>query len=155
MRTLVVGIGSTILGDDGVGVHAARRLRERDLPEGVDVEEAGIAGLGLLDLALGYDRLIVIDAILTGAAPGTIHVLEGNDVARAAHLGPAHEADLPGSLDIGRKLLGAAMPREVLVVAIEAADVTTFSESMNDDVEAAIPRALAQVEERLRGARDP
>ncbi|MBI4881175.1 MAG: hydrogenase maturation protease [Planctomycetes bacterium] len=151
MRTLVVGIGNTILGDDGVGVHVVRRLRERDLPEGVDLEEIGIAGLGLLDLARGYDRLIAIDAILTGAAPGTIHVLEGDDVARAAHLGPAHEADLPGTLEIGRKLLGDAMPREVLVVAIEVVDVTTFSEKMSCDVEAAIPWALEKVEALLRG----
>lgn len=145
MTTLVVGIGNTILGDDGVGVHAVRRLRERPLPDGVVVEEVGIAGLGLLDLAAGHDRLIVIDAICTGAAPGTVHLLKGDEVPTAAHLGAGHEADLPQSIEIGRRLLQERMPQEIVVVAIEALDIQTFSESLTPEVEAAIPEAVKLV----------
>lgn len=149
VRTLVVGIGSPILGDDGVGVHAARRMRERGTPDDVEVVELGTAGLALLELVEGYDRLIVLDAIVTGAAPGTLHTLVGEEVARAAHLGPGHEADLPTTLALGRRLAGARMPREVVVLAVEAADLHTFREELTPEVELAIPGLLAEIERRL------
>jgi hydrogenase maturation protease len=149
VRTLIVGIGSTIRGDDGVGVHAARELRQRPLPPGVDVIELGTAGLGLLDVVADYDRLIVLDAIVSGARPGTVRVLAGYDVARAAHLGPGHEADLPTTLALGRKLAGEHMPREVTVVAIEVRNLTSFSERLTDEAEAAIPGVVTTVENLL------
>jgi hydrogenase maturation protease len=149
VRTLIVGIGSTIRGDDGVGVHVARELHHRPLSEGVDVIELGTAGLGLLDVVAGYDRLIVLDAIVSGERPGTVRVLAGDDVASAAHLGPGHEADLPTTLALGRKLAGEHMPQEVTVVAIEVRSLTSFSERLTDEAEAAIPAAVATVEDLL------
>jgi hydrogenase maturation protease len=149
LKTLIAGIGSTIRGDDGVGVHLARRLQEHSLPENVDVVELGTAGLTLLDLAADYNRLIILDAMVSGAPPGTIHVLTGAEVARAAHLGVGHEADLPTTLALGRKLVGPRMPSEIVVVAIEASDLNSFSERLTEQVEAAIPEALSKVEERL------
>jgi len=149
VKTLVAGVGNLILRDDGVGVRAARLLKARPLSEDVDVIEAGTAGLGLLDGIEGHDRLIVLDAMVSGAPPGTVCVLEGEAVARAAHLGPDHEADLPTTLALGRKLLGKHMPVEIIVVAVEAADLTTFSEHLTPEVEAALPEVVARVEEIL------
>jgi hydrogenase maturation protease len=145
VRTLVVGIGSTIRGDDGVGVHAARQLKLRDALPDVDIIELGTAGLALLDFVEGYDRLIVLDAITSGASPGTVNVLTGNDVARAAHLGVGHEADLPTTLALGRRLARRQIPKEVVVVAVEASDLHSFSERLTPAVEAAIEPALAEV----------
>jgi hydrogenase maturation protease len=152
VKTLVVGVGSTIRGDDGVGVIAARRLRASLRSGDVDVIELGTGGLTLLDHVAGYDRLIVLDAIASGGAPGTVHVLAGDETARAAHLGADHEADLPTSLAVGKKLLGRRLPREVFVVAIEAASLTDFSEELTPDVEAAVPEALRRVELLLGSA---
>jgi hydrogenase maturation protease len=149
VRTLIVGIGSTIRGDDGVGVRAARRLRERPLPGEVDVIELGTAGLGLLDHVAGYDRLIVLDAIVSGAPVGTVRVLAANDVACAAHLGAGHEADLPTTLALGHKLLAERIPQQVNVVTIEVCDLNSFSEHLTVEVEAAIPKMLARIEELL------
>ena len=149
MKTLVVGIGSTILGDDGVGVHAARAVRDRVMaaPDiDVDVVELGTAGLALLDLIEGYDQLIVLDAIVTGAAPGTVHRLEGQDVVRAAHLGAGHDADLPATLAMGEKLLPGQMPKKVTVIGIEALNLTDFSEALSEAVEAGIEAVVRVVE---------
>jgi hydrogenase maturation protease len=145
VRTLVVGIGSTIRGDDGVGVHAARRLKLRDALADIDIIELGTAGLALLDFVEGYDRLIVLDAITSGASPGTVSVLTGDDVARTAHLGVGHEADLPTTLALGRRLSDRRIPEEVAVVAVEASDLHSFSERLTPAVEAAIEPALAEV----------
>ncbi len=148
MKTLVVGIGSTILGDDGVGVLAARKFRALQ-PEGdVDILELGTGGLALLEYLEGYDRLILIDAIVTGAAPGTVIELRGEDMAGTLHLGAGHEADLPEILALARKL-AKRMPADIMVIAVEAADIATFSETLTPEVEKAIPEVLDRVFRRI------
>ncbi len=149
MKTLVAGVGSTIRGDDGLGVEAVRRLRDRIEDDQVDFVELGTAGVALLDLVDGYERLILIDAILTGGQPGTVVELEGEEVATSAHLGAGHEADLPTVLDLGRKL-SKIMPREVVVIAVEAADLDSFSETLTPEVEAVMPDVLNRVEKLIR-----
>lgn len=151
MKTLIVGIGSTILGDDGVGVVAAQRLKERIRREDVDIIEIGTAGLSLLDLVEGYDRLIILDAMVSGAQPGTVHLLRGEDMARTAHLHAGHEADLPTTLSLGAQLMDGRMPEQVVVVAVEAKEMTRFSESLSPEVESALPEVLARVERLLQG----
>ncbi len=144
MKTLVVGIGSTIRRDDGVGVRAARRFKARS-SNSVDVIELGTAGLSLLDFVEGFDRLVVIDAIVTGAPPGTVYQLTGEEVTKTVHLGIGHEADLPTALSLGRKL-SRRMPADVVVVAVEAADITTFSEELTPEVASAMPEVQARLE---------
>jgi hydrogenase maturation protease len=152
MKTLVVGIGSTIRRDDGIGVRAARQFKERCSSPHVDVIELGTAGLSLLDFIDGYDRLIILDAIITGSPPGTVHELKGEDVTKTVHLGVGHEADLPTSLRLGKQLTGR-MPSDVLVFAVEAGDIQTFSEQLSPEVQDAIPVVLARIE-RLTTAND-
>lgn len=145
MKTLVVGIGSTIRRDDGIGIRAARQYKERCSSRLVDVIELGTAGLSLLDFVEGYDRLIILDAIITGSPPGTLHELRGDDVAKSVHLSVGHESDLPTSLQLG-ELLTRRMPRHVVVFAVEADDIQTFSEELSPEVQKAIPEVLARVE---------
>ena len=145
MKTLVAGIGSTIRRDDGVGVEAARQFKARCSNGQVDVIELGTAGLTLLDHVEGYDRLILLDAIVSGAPPGTVHELTGNEVALSAHLGAGHETDLPTTLALGRKL-SKHMPEDVVVLAVEASDLTSFSEDLTPEVEAAIPKVLERLQ---------
>ncbi len=146
MKTLVAGIGSIILGDDGVGVHAARQLKARGLGPEIDVAELGTAGLGLLDIAQGYERLILLDAMVSGAPPGTVHQLSGDQLNRAVHLGPGHDADLSTAVALGQRLLGTYMPREVRVIAVEAAELNRFSERLTPEVAAAVPAVVDAVE---------
>jgi hydrogenase maturation protease len=145
MRTLVAGIGSSILGDDGVGIHAVRQLEARATNLSFDIIELGTAGLTLLDSVEGYDNLVIIDAIVTGAPPGTIHELTGDELASSTHLGAGHEADLPTTLALGRKL-SKHMPADVRVIAVEAGNLDDFSEHLSPEVKAAIPKVLARVE---------
>jgi hydrogenase maturation protease len=141
-----VGLGSDIRADDGVGLHVVRTIRLQTAVDDVHVIEIGTAGLSILDHVLGYDRLILVDAIVSGAEPGTVHELRGADVARCSHLGPGHDADLPTVLALGQKLAGDRMPRDVVVVAIEASNVTTVSMELTPEVRAAVPRALELIE---------
>ena len=151
MRTLVVGLGNPLLSDDGVGLVVARALRER-LPDrcDVDVEEDFNGGLRLMERMVGYDRAIVVDAIRTGGVAGSIHRLRGGDVP-TQHSASGHDASLRTALDFGRSV-GAALPGDegVLLIGIEAADVSTFGTRCTPQVQAAVPLAVETVLSALK-----
>ena len=80
-RVLVAGVGNLFLGDDGFGPEVVRRLAQTTLPPGVRAVDYGIRGMHLAyDLLDGYDALILVDAIPTAEPPGTVTVLEIDDV---------------------------------------------------------------------------
>lgn len=70
--TLILGVGNVIMGDEGFGVHVARRLREIDLPENVRVEEGGVGGFNLLGSLEGVKRVIMVDVMMADVAPGEV-----------------------------------------------------------------------------------
>ena len=92
MRTLVAGFGNVLRGDDGFGVEVIRRLRENGERPDVELMEVGTAGIRLAqELLTPYDRLIIVDAMARGGAPGSVYVTEVEDVESAGaidmHLG--------------------------------------------------------------------
>ena len=103
MKTIVLGLGNDLLGDDAAGILAARALREQ-IGDVADVVESSLTGLALLDLFLGYDRAIIIDAIVTGnKPPGAIHELHPSDLDPVVAPSP-HYTGLPEMLAISERL---------------------------------------------------
>ncbi len=148
MRTLVLGLGNSILGDDAVGLRVAALVRERlDTARGVDVLEEEAGGLRLMERMAGYDRAVLVDAAVTGGAPGTVRRLSPDELP-TRRTAAAHGVDLPRALALGRQL-GYAMPSEVTIVAIEAESVLEFRDEMTPAVAAAVEPALAAVLEEL------
>lgn len=78
MKILVAGMGNVLRGDDGFGIRVVEELTKNfNLPKEVDVYEAGIGGIALVqELMNGYDALIIVDAVEKGAAAGTLFVIE-------------------------------------------------------------------------------
>ena len=111
-------------------------LAERD---DVEVTEDYWGGLRLMERMIGYDRAIVVDAICTGAAPGTIHHLTTNMISTQKSAS-AHDVNLPTALAFGRHA-GVQLPRDedVYLMGIEAEDVINFSDECTPAVAAAIP----------------
>ena len=78
---LILGIGNILLRDEGIGVHAVRRLTERfEMPDGVAVVDGGTSGLDLLDMIAGRDHLIIVDAVAHGGPPGSMIRLAGDEI---------------------------------------------------------------------------
>ena len=155
LRTLVIGLGNPILRDDGVGLRVVRALGGRiDGAHGVDLAEDSHGGLRLMERLIGFDQAVVIDAIVTGAPPGTLHVMNGSGrpTQRSAS---AHDVDLVTALALGRQA-GAHLPdpEDILVVGVEAEDVLQFGEQLSSAVEAAIPQAVDLVLAHLRSTRE-
>lgn len=90
---VVIGIGNTILSDDGIGVHAARILQQdARVPAGVTVLDGGTLGLGLVSFASGASHLLLLDAMDSGVAPGLMSRLTARDLVGAPGVRNAHDA---------------------------------------------------------------
>jgi hydrogenase maturation protease len=127
-ETVVIGLGNVILSDDGLGVHALRRLRDRySLADRVELIEGGTAGLLLLPHLADARRAIIIDAIDTGAPPGTLIRLPGDDWASnfAIRITP-HDIGLRDLLGAAR--LSGAWPRELVLHGAQPASTAIGTE---------------------------
>ncbi len=154
--TLVVGLGNDILGDDAVGLLAARCLR-RQFPD-LEVVEAGSGGLELLDLLAGWDCALLLDAVLTGRHPaGTLLEFSRQDFHQIVGPSP-HYAGLPEMLRLA-ECLAIPMPAELCVLAMEVEDPYCVREGISPSVANALPAYVRRGEEILRswrrGSRGP
>jgi hydrogenase maturation protease len=158
-RTLVAGVGNIFQRDDAFGVEVIRLMADRPGTPGVQIRDFGIRGVHLVyDLLDGCDLFVLVDAAARGAAPGTVTVLEveprrapadGGD-STAAPVIDAHGLT-PDDIFALLASLGGR-PGRSLVVACEPAD-TSPGMGLSDPVQAALPHAVAAVEEILREQR--
>ncbi len=141
-RTLVMGIGNVLMGDEGVGVHAVRRLECEPLPSHVDVLDGGTGGFHLLAELASHDPVVLIDATMDGQPPGTVSLIE-----------PRYASDFPPTLtahDIGlRDLIVSAalldtLPR-IQLVTVSISEMQSMHMALSAPVDAAVPRVLEQV----------
>jgi hydrogenase maturation protease len=150
MRILILGLGNPLVSDDSIGLRVVEALKPllADRPD-VEVSEDYWGGLRLMERMIGFDRAIIIDAICSGAPPGTIHRLTPESIS-TQRSASAHDVNLPTALEFGRTA-GASLPKneDILLVGIEAEDILTFGERCTPAVEASIPRAVGAVMEAL------
>ncbi|OIQ89853.1 hydrogenase 2 maturation protease [mine drainage metagenome] len=152
MRAIVLGIGNTILSDEGVGVRAAAALQERyAIPDGVSVVDGGTAGMELLDIIAGVDLLIVLDTVKAGGPAGSIVRLSAEHVPVffRKKLSP-HQI---GLCDVLAALeFSGDLPAEVVVLGVEPATLELGLE-LTDAVRQRVPRLaeLAVAELAARG----
>ena len=143
---LVAGIGNAWLRDDGFGGETARRLRERELPLGVAVMDAGTGGLDLAyEVMRGYDALVILDVGRNGGAPGTLYVMEPDESSIDAGIEDG-DAINPHGMDPQTvlrfvKSVGA-WPGRVVVIACEPTEVEELGFGLSQQVEGAVERAL-------------
>lgn len=153
-RVRVLCLGNDLLADDALGFRVARALR-RELGTGgrsnVDILETPESGFALLDHLQGVRRLVVIDTVVTGrATPGTIYMIEEDEDEdwKAAPGTSAHYVGLFEALRAGRAM-SLPVAEEVVILAVEAADVVSVGGSMTEAVEAALPAVVSQVQALL------
>jgi len=154
-RTIVIGLGNPLLGDDGVGwrvadevegLLAAARNAGRELPP-VEIERLGVGGLRLMECLTGYDTAILVDAAEFPDRPiGEVRSCSFDDLAdfAAGHLDSAHDASLRTALTLGRRL-GATLPDRIQAVTVQAHRTDEFSEELSPEVAAAVPAAATTV----------
>jgi len=143
MNTLILGIGNPILTDDGVGIRIAQRLKEENAK--LKVIETSEAGITLLDLVAGYDKLIIIDSIKTEKGkPGDLYKLELEDLKPSKDFSSSHGVGIATAFELGQRL-GYRLPKFVSIYAVEIKDNTTFGEKCTEEVEQRIPFIVKQI----------
>lgn len=140
--TLVLGLGNPIMGDDGVGILALERFRERYLlPEGVELLDGGTWGMNLLPYIEDAGRLLLVDAIRAGGVPGADVYLAGADLPRAlAQKLSAHQVDFVDVLALAHAR--GTLPAQTVALGVEPALV---------EMRAGLTPEVARGTERLPG----
>lgn len=153
MKVQILGIGNSILTDDSAGLRVIEKLRQDPFFDACILTDGGTGGLGIIDLLEACDRLIVVDAFLTGAPPGTIHTLTLDDLDdnRSIHLCSAHGFDFKTVFELFKRTEPEKAPDSVIIFGIEAKNVTQFSESCTDEVAAAVDQAVQMIRSVVDG----
>lgn len=147
-KILVLGIGNLVMSDDGVGVKVVQRLqRGFRFAETVEIMDGGTLGLDLLPKLEGIERLIVVDAVETGGAPGTCIRLLGEElpIALATKVSP-HQMGLKDLLAVA-ELMGH-MPREMVLIGVQPASIEMDTE-LTPAVEVKVDELIRMVLDEL------
>lgn len=153
----VVGIGNSLLTDDGAGIHTLERFAADSTDDDVCCLDGGTVGLALLDRLSNLNGLIALDAMKLGKEPGAVTVLLGEDMD--VHLrnqkGSVHEVGLSDLMDALR--LRGDLPANRALIGIEPEDMDWGTEP-TAAVSAALPEAAAEAQGLVtawRAASDP
>lgn len=144
---LVVGCGNLLRGDDGVGPVLIRHLWDRGVPPGARLVDGGTAGMDVAFQMRGAKRVVIVDASATGAAPGTLYRLPGEELNDLPPLSGLHTHAFrwDHAIPFARWALGEACPTDITVFLIEAADIQ-FGSELSEPVVTAMEQVIDLVE---------
>ena len=151
MKTLVIGLGNPILGDDGVGWKIVEKISDQlsviSDQSSIELDCVSLGGLSLMERMIGFQRAILVDSMETGQGPaGSVRVYKLEELPNpsAGHSASAHDTSLITALDTA-KAMGLPIPESVEIVAIEAKNVYDLSEELSPAVAEAVPLAAQAV----------
>lgn len=142
-RLLVIGVGNALRGDDAAGLLAVRLLKDMGLDCATIVEHCG-EGASLMETWKGAPEVILIDAVSSGNAPGTIHRLEPtvNPLSAQMFHGSTHAFSLPDAIEMARAL--HELPSRVIVFGIEGINFQAGAD-LSPEVSKALPQVAKLV----------
>lgn len=153
-RILVAGLGNVFLGDDGFGVEVALRLRERELPAGVQVTDFGIRGMDLVYALLDdHDAVVFVDTTQRGDRPGTLYLIEPQVEASGEVTLDTHGMDPVKVLKLAQAM--GAKPTPTYIVACEPERIPEGDDpdvlmELSASAQAAVPEAVTMVAELVQ-----
>jgi len=148
-KVVIIGIGNLLLMDEGIGIHVINELEKHKLPESVDIYDGGTGGFKLIDLMHDAKRVIFIDAVETGKAPGTITTFQPKDVHSIypKKRYSLHDTDLLQVIKMTELLDNSP---EIKIVGIQPKTInydTTLSKELTDSMSDIINTVLMEIEE--------
>lgn len=146
MRNIsIIGVGNIIMGNDGVGIHAVLKLREMELPAGVEVFDAGTDAFYALEAMDGRDKAIILDACHGNNAPGTLYRFTCNSLYeewKQAFRLSMHDLNLIDIMIRAKEVY--RLPREIVFMGVEPAELK-WSTELSLPVKAALPALIEMV----------
>ena len=150
MKIVILGMGNTLLSDDGIGIVIANKLHDiYEENEFVDVRETSWGGFRIIDLLSGYDSAIVIDAIKTGEQPvGTIQRSTPSDFVHSVRMTAFHDINFATALEFARQL-GIPMPKDISIYTIEVEETERICENLTHSVRSAVEQCINEIKKEV------
>jgi len=140
-RTVIFGIGNTLMADDGAGVQALELLT--GIPDNVDLVEMATGGMTLLHNFEGVDKAIIVDAVDFGGKPGEVRIFTPDEVNTIKTVGYSlHDLDILKVLELAKQM--GTLPREVFIAAIQPGSLE-MGEGLSPEVERALPELARNI----------
>jgi hydrogenase maturation protease len=148
-KIVVIGIGNLLLMDEGIGVHTINELETHDLPKSIEIYDGGTGGFKLIDLMHGAARVIFIDAVETGKAPGSVTIFRAEDVHSIYNKKKysLHDTDLMEIIKMAEML---GNPPMIEIVGIQPKTInygTTLSKELAGSMSNIVNSVLKRIEE--------
>ncbi|HJY64208.1 MAG TPA: hydrogenase maturation protease [Ignavibacteria bacterium] len=149
-KLIILGMGNTLLGDDGVGIYVVQELRNRcSAVEGIDFEYVSWGGFRIIDVLQNYKNAIVIDAINTNEKPeGYIHVLSHEELLHSIRMVSFHDVNFATAIEFA-SMLNIPMPNKIFVYGIEVRNIETFTEGLTPTAQKAADECIGMVMKRI------
>ncbi|KYK22365.1 hypothetical protein AYK21_00050 [Thermoplasmatales archaeon SG8-52-2] len=146
MNIIILGVGNQILGDDGVGIHVTDELKKRIKDPNITVDDAVTGGMNLLELILGYDKAIIVDAVKSNEGEvGEVKRIPLDNFSTMHSCNP-HDVSLIEAIEVAKKMGEKRIPQEIIVIGIIMKEIPCeFGEKLSDKIEAAVPKAVDMV----------
>jgi hydrogenase maturation protease len=144
----VLGVGNLLLSDEGVGVHVAKKLMEMELPPGVQAVEGGTDGFRLMNVVTEADRLIIVDAVKGGEAPGSIYRFDIKDAPTYPDVYKTSVHQI-GILEVVHLSELVGKTPETVIIGVEPASLEMGME-LSTEVAAKLPRIIELVFEEIK-----
>lgn len=150
MKTLVLGMGNTLLSDDGIGIIIKRYLEKRlNGAREIDFVETNWGGFRIIDILSGYDYAVIIDSIKTAGKPqGYIHQLEADDLLPTLRLTSYHDINFATALKLAESI-DAKIPSSIDIFAVEVENNYTISENLSPALWKSIAKCSALIIRQL------
>ena len=148
-KIVVIGIGNLLLMDEGIGIHTINELETHDLPKSIEIYDGGTGGFKLIDLMHGAARVIFIDAVETGKAPGSVTIFRAEDVHSIYNKKKysLHDTDLMEIIKMAEML---GNPPMIEIVGIQPKTInygTTLSKELAGSMSNIVNSVLKRIEE--------
>lgn len=140
--TVIIGMGNPLLSDDGVGIAVAHAVagQMRQFTT-LTLRELHTGGIRLMEAMAGFKRAVVVDAMLSGALPGTVQRFDPTDFVTTKNTFSSHDTNFATAYKLG-EMAGIQLPERVSFWGIEAREFDLFGELFTDEVAAAVPVAV-------------
>lgn len=148
-KILILGVGNTLLRDEGFGVRAVQYLQDNyKFPDNITLVDGGTRGLLLMSELMDCDFAIILDVVKLGLTPGTICRIDGNDMPSGLQM--RQSAHQTGINDILISCDLAGHRPETIIMGLEPFDCETVSSELSPDAQKLLPEFCVKVEEELQ-----
>ena len=149
-KIVILGVGNRLMGDDGFGPKALDELEKRNMPENVELIDAGVGGIAILSWIEDADKVIIIDSVQTNnEPPGTVYQFTDKDIPSLDNfMLSLHDLNLVDTIQIGKVV--QKMPEEIIIFGVEVKRLTQFDDQLTPEVAGAMDEVIDLVMKEIK-----